>query len=133
MIDWLHYIKLGFNFICGYNYIVNIRNNLSDQPMSNLAFYLMLTIYYIFLVINRKELDPAIDVREIYYMAVYPASDWVLFSLCASTLGRVVKRKEFLINYKAANISKEKKKDDLFDIAYLPVDYLSDVQEEDSD
>ena len=101
--------------------------------MSNLAFYLMITIYFIFLVVNHKGLDPAIGAYEIFIMAAYPASDWLLFMICGLTLGRVVKRKEFLINYKAANISKEKKKDDLFDITYLPIDYLSDVQEEDSD
>ena len=30
MIIWLHYIKLGFNVICSFNYVINIRNNLSD-------------------------------------------------------------------------------------------------------
>jgi hypothetical protein len=53
-------------------------------------------------------------------MAVYPASDWLLFSLCAISLKGVVARKNFLIKLKAANVSNERKKDDLFDVCFLP-------------
>ncbi len=88
--------------------------------MSNLAFYLTVTVYYIFLLINSAKLDQAIGAKEIYYMAVYPASDWLLFSLCAISLKGVVARKNFLIKLKAANVSNERKKDDLFDVCFLP-------------
>jgi hypothetical protein len=133
MLVLMHYIKIAFNLYCSYEYISNIKNSLSDQPMSNLAFYLTMTVYYIFLLINRTSLDKAIKIKEIYLMAVYPASDWLLFSICALSLRAVVLRKHFLMEFKAENIGLERKQDDLFDVCFLPQDYMSDVQEEDSD
>ena len=133
MLVLMHYVKIAFNAYCSYEYLSNIKNSLCGQPMSNLAFYLTISVYYIFLIINRAKLDQAIGTKEIYYMAVYPASDWLLFSICALSLRGVISRKHFLIEFKAENVSKERKKDDLFDVCFLPYDYLSDVQEEDSD
>ena len=57
----------------------------------------------------------------------YPLSDWALFGFCAISLARVVARKNFLYKFKAVNVSDEKKKDDFFDIKFLPVEYMSDV------
>ena len=40
----------------------------------------------------------------------------------------VIARRNELFSFKAGGISQEKKDDDLFDVRYLPEEYMSDVQ-----
>ena len=42
-------------------------------------------------------------------------------------------RRDLLLNKEVNTVSKEKKEDDLFDMRYLPEEYMSDVQETESD
>lgn len=42
-------------------------------------------------------------------------------------------RRNSLFKFESATVSIEKKKDDLFDVRYLPVEYMSDEQETDED
>lgn len=44
-----------------------------------------------------------------------------------------MRRRQCLIEFKVDGIGKEKKKDDMFDVRYFPEEYMSDIQEEDSE
>ena len=44
-----------------------------------------------------------------------------------------MKRRQCLIDFEVDGIGKEAKEDHMFDVRYYPEEYLSDIQEEDSE
>ena len=83
-----------------------------------------------FLFVYRDELPPNIEQRHLWLLLTYAGSDvlLLLFSWCIQR--RIIARKEQLRGFKANNVTDEKKDDDLFDVRYLPEEYMSDVQED---
>ena len=44
-----------------------------------------------------------------------------------------MRRRDQLLKWDSATLAREKKEDDLFDVKYLPEEYMSDEQETDED
>ena len=60
-------------------------------------------------------------------LSFYPAMDWFSFFFSWCILRKLIARRDLLLNADVNSVSQEKKQDDLFDLKYLPEEYLSDV------
>ena len=59
---------------------------------------------------------------------LYAISDWLLLLFAWVIQKNVIARRNELFNFEAGGINDDKKDDDLFDVRYLPEEYMSDVQ-----
>lgn len=101
--------------------------------MVSLASYLTLLMYYGFLFVHMDLLHVNIDIIQLYLIAIYPATDWSLFFLSWCLQKNIMARRDQLFAFESATVSIEKKQDDLFDVRYLPEEYMSDEQETDDE
>ena len=69
-----------------------------------------------------------IKIENVSYLVLYAISDWLLLLFAWLIQKNVIARRNELFSFKAGGISQEKKDDDLFDVRYLPEEYMSDVQ-----
>lgn len=92
-----------------------------------------MTMYFGGLWIYHSKLKPNIELVNIALLGAYLISDWLLFLLSLCVLRNIMRRRQCLIEFKVDGIGKEKKKDDMFDVRYFPEEYMSDIQEEDSE
>ena len=84
--------------------------------------------YLVFLFVYTDMLPPNIKIESVTYLVVYAISDWFLLLFAWVIQKNVIARRNELFSFKAGGISQEKKDDDLFDVRYLPEEYMSDVQ-----
>ena len=74
-------------------------------------------------------LKPNIPRSQLNLLILYAASDIVLMIFAWSIQTNLVKRRDELFKFKAGGIAQEKKEYDLFDIRYLPEEYISDIED----
>lgn len=74
------------------------------------------------------KLPSNIKIENVSYLVLYAISDWFLLLFAWLIQKNVIARRNELFSFKAGGISQEKKDDDLFDVRYLPEEYMSDVQ-----
>lgn len=74
------------------------------------------------------KLPENIKIENVSYLVLYAISDWLLLLFAWLIQKNVIARRNELFSFKAGGISQEKKDDDLFDVRYLPEEYMSDVQ-----
>ena len=84
-------------------------------------------MYFAFLFFHMDKLPPNIEKEQIYLLGIYVVSDWLLLLFSWRIQSRIIERRDYLFKCKANCVSAEKKADDMFDIRYLPEEYLSDV------
>ena len=101
--------------------------------MIRLASYITLLMYFAFLFVHKDKLSSRLGIDQLYLLAAYPISDWFLFLLSWCLLSNIMRRRDQLLKWDSATLSREKKEDDLFDVKYLPEEYMSDEQETDED
>ena len=58
---------------------------------------------------------------------MYLGTDLALILLSWGIQKNIIARRDELFRFKASGVSKEKKEDDLFDLRYLPEEYMSDI------
>ena len=101
--------------------------------MAHLSNYLCLLFYFCFLFVYRDMLPANIPKQMLYNLSVYPASDWFSFIMSWCFQINIMSRRQLLMDYDVISVSQQKKEEDMFDVRYLPEEYLSDVQDESSD
>ena len=104
-----------------------------SSPMVALATYITLLMYFGFLFVYMDKLSPKLDRNQLYLCGVYPISDWCLFFISWCLQRNIMARRDELFRFESTNVPMEKKQDDLFDVRYLPEEYMSDEQETDED
>lgn len=128
----VHYVKIIFNLYLTNKYYNNIRDYQSMHPVSNLNFFLMITLYYFMLFINISELKKP-SKQCVYLIGVYPSTDFAMVFLSLTCIKRAVEMKRELESnqmFKVFNLEMQKK---LREVLYLPVSYTSDIEEEADD
>ena len=128
LINWYHMLKIFMNFYVILQFIQRIRAKQPSTPLGYLSSYITLLFYLVFLFVYTDKLPPNIKVVNVYYLVVYAISDWLLLLFAWVIQMNVIARRNELFSFKAGGISQEKKDDDLFDVRYLPEEYMSDVQ-----
>lgn len=92
-----------------------------------------MTLYFGGLWVNIDKLKPNVSLTNVTLLSAYLVSDWLLFLLSFCVQRNIMKRRQCLIDFEVDGIGKETKEDHMFDVRYYPEEYLSDIQEEDSD
>ena len=133
LIIWFHFLKIFHNVYLSYNFFGTMKAKQISSPMVALATYLTLLMYYGFLFVHVTKLHDNMDKNQLYYIAIYPITDWIMFFLSYCLQRNIMKRRDDLFKQDTISVSLEKKQDDLFDVRYLPVEYVSDEQDDDSD
>ena len=128
LINWYHMLKIFMNFYVILQFIQRIRAKQPSTPLGYLSSYITLLFYLGFLFVYTDELPPNIKIESVYYLVVYAISDWFLLLFAWVIQKNVIARRNELFSFRAGGISQEKKDDDLFDVRYLPEEYMSDVQ-----
>ena len=101
--------------------------------MIALATYITLLMYFGFLFVYMDKIWPGLDRLQLYLCGVYPICDWSLFFISWCLQRNIMARRDQLFAFESTNVPLEKKQDDLFDVRYLPEEYMSDEQETDED
>lgn len=65
---------------------------------------------------------------NVILLTAYAASDWAMLLFAWAIQKNVIARRNELFSFQAGGITQEKKDDDLFDVRYLPEEYMSDIQ-----
>ena len=93
----VHYIKIIFNLYLTQKYYYNIRDYQSMHPVSNLNFFLMVTIYYAMLFINISKLkNPSKEC--VYLIGVYSSTDFAMVFLSLGCIKQAIDMKKELEN-----------------------------------
>ena len=79
--------------------------------------------------IHADLLAPNIPRSQLNILTLYAASDIMLMVFSWSIQTNLVRRRDELFKFKAGGIAQEKKEYDLFDIRYLPEEYISDIED----
>ena len=133
LVIWYHILKILLNLYTIKDFMTTMKAKQTSSPMIRLASYITLLMYYGFLFVHKDKLSPNLDIEQLYLLGVYPASDWFCFFLSWILLCNIMKRRDQLLQWDSATLAREKKEDDLFDVKYLPEEYMSDEQETDED
>ena len=133
LINWYHLLKILINLYVTQSFMKTIKARKASSPMTSLSVYLTLFMYYAFLFLYKDLLPRKIPVSSLYLLSVYPATDWFCVIFSWLMLRGIIKRRDILLASKVNSVSSQKKSDDMFDIRYLPEEYLSDIQEDSED
>ena len=101
--------------------------------MAYLSSYITLFLYLGFLFVYADRLPPNIEFKHLSILSLYAASDIALLLFSWGIQKNIIARRDELFNFPAGQVSQEKKEDDLFDVRYLPEEYMSDIQEDSDD
>ena len=130
LINWFHLIKVFMDIYMIQTFIKRIKAKQPSTPLGYLSSYITLSFYFVFLFVHANYLPPNIDLDQITLLSVYVVSDWCLLLFSWLIQSNVVARRNELFAFQAGGITQDKKDDDLFDVRYLPEEYMSDIQEE---
>lgn len=134
LLCWLHYMKLLHNLIQISKFYGNIKDQLSSHALGTLNSYLTLTLYYLGLYFYIELLDK--DEKLLIYLAlIYPLSDIIILIVTFFIVRRNKAAKAKLEEESAVKYAKDVKetKEKLKEIMYLPIDYESDIAEDEDE
>ena len=128
LINWYHALKIFMNLYVMLSFLQRIRAKQPSTPLGYLSSYITLLFYLGFLFVYPNLLPPNIGVDRISLLVLYAISDWALLLFAWAIQKNVIARRNELFRFEAGGISQDKKDDDLFDVRYLPEEYMSDIQ-----
>lgn len=105
-----------------------IKAKQSSSPLAFFSAFITLVIFFGLLFVYLDELKPHIARRNVWLLFVYEGSDWASLFFSWLFQRNLMARRDALMKFTVGGVSNEKKQDDLFDVRYLPEEYLSDVQ-----
>lgn len=73
------------------------------------------------------DLNENIDIIHLKLLWAYAATDTVMLLFSWGVQRNVIARRNHLFTFSSYGVTQEKKDDDLFDIRYLPEEYMSDI------
>ena len=115
------------NLFITQSFVNNIKSKQPSSPLAYLSSYITLVLYIGFLFAYTEDLPPRIEIFHLTILWAYAGSDWLMLLLSWCIQSNIISRKNALLKFKAGGITQEKKEDDLFDVRYLPEEYMSDV------
>ena len=127
LINWFHVVVICMNTYMAWSFFKRIRQKQPSTPLAYLSSYITLAFWLAFLFVYMDCLPPNIEPKHLYLLLVYAGCDALLLLFSWLIQLRVVSRRYQLMSFKANNVTDEKKEDDLFDVRYLPEEYMSDV------
>ena len=130
LINWFHILKIFMDLYTIYAFFKRMKMQNPSSPLVYLSSYITLLIYFLGLFLYTNKLPENIGINQILLLAVYVVSDWLLLLFSWTIQLNIVARRDELFRFKANKIEIEKKQDDMFDVRYLPEEYMSDIQEE---
>ena len=127
LINWFHLIKILMNLFVIQSFVKRIKAKQPSGPLGYLSSYITLLIYLSFLFVYAGDLSPNIDIIHLKLLWVYAATDTVMLLFSWGVQRNVIARRNHLFTFSSYGVTQEKKDDDLFDIRYLPEEYMSDI------
>ena len=94
LIIWFHFLKIFHNVYLSYNFFGTMKAKQISSPMVALATYLTLLMYYGFLFVHIDELHDNMNRNQLYFIAIYPITDWLLFFLSYCLQRNIMKRRD---------------------------------------
>ena len=133
LIQCFHLIVILMNLYVSQGFIKRIKAKQSSTVLVYLSSYITLFFYLTFLFVYAGDLPANIELKHLYLLFFYLGTDLglLLFSWCIQK--NIIARRDELFRFEAGGVNKEKKDDDLFDVRYLPEEYMSDIQDDTSD
>ena len=129
LINWFHILKICLNAYICQTFFKRIKANQPSSPLGYLSSYLTLFLYLSILFVFTDKLPENIPVWHLNILTIYAGSDIVLMFFAWIIQRNLVARRDELFRFKAGDITQEKKERDLFDIRYMPEEYMSDVED----
>ena len=129
LINWFHVLKIFMNTYISWTFFKRITAEQPSSPLGYLSSYLTLFLYLAMMFIHADLLAPNIPRSQLNILTLYAASDIMLMVFSWSIQTNLVRRRDELFKFKAGGIAQEKKEYDLFDIRYLPEEYISDIED----
>ena len=129
LINWFHILKIALNAYISYTFFKRIKANQPSSPLGYISSYLTLFLYLGILFVFTGDLPPNIETKHVNLLCLYAASDILLMMFSWRIQRNIVDRRNELFKFKVAGITQEKKEYDLFDIRYLPEEYMSDMED----
>ena len=127
LINWFHLLKVVMNIYVIYSFITRIKAKQPSSPLAYLSNYITFFLYMAFLFVYPGKLASNIEIYHLNYLALYAASDVALLLFSWGIQKNIIARRSELFKFAAGGITREKKEDDLFDVRYLPEEYMSDI------
>ena len=113
-------------YVC-YSFFKRIKARQPSSPLAYLASYITLLFYLSFLYVHAGELPANVPIYHLNRLLAYLGSDLALIIFSWAIQKNLIERRNELIKFAAGGIKREQKEDDLFDVRYLPEEYMSDI------
>ncbi len=127
IICWLHFFKIALNLYNMQKFYSSMKDKIPNHALSNLNGYLTLFFYEVFLFVYLDDL--VISHLCVYNVLLYPFIDFIILLVTGIAMKKVLTAKRKIIcdpDFKSKSSESIEK---LKEIVYLPVDYETDIDE----